>query len=91
MVKKIHINEDNNSFDIKAFRKYIENICENAVEDVEGQYPVQIVDIEFPTYNWEWAADTMYRDLEEARNRAIEALVDYEMLALLYNKEEYEV
>lgn len=57
MIKKLHIKENNNSFDIKAFRKYIENICENTVEYMEGQYPTQIVELEFPTYNWEWAAE----------------------------------
>lgn len=89
MVRKLRMNESDNSFDETDFGFYIEDICEKAIEYLEGQYPVQIISKEFPTYDSNWCAGNTDGTLEQAREKALRALVDYEMLALLYEKDSY--
>ena len=89
MIRKLHINENNNSFDKVAFRKYIENMCEDGIFNFEGQYPVEIIEKEFPGYNGEWCTFNMDSTIKKARDKAIKALADYQMLALLYEKPNY--
>lgn len=98
MVRKFKLNENKYSefnedeykelnyskFDPKDFYKYIYNICENVVERFENNYPVQRIGAEFPTYNYNWAADFVDNKLSIARDEAIEALTNYQLLTHLY-------
>lgn len=64
---------------------YLTEVVSNALETIENKCNCQDIAAQFPEYSISYCADEFTRDMEDSRNNAVDAVVQYLLDQLFYN------